>query len=233
MRWSRRSGSQEPDGTVDPSSGADAPDGDEAEAGGPDLRADGPWDVTERPRTDDDTDDTDETDGAPARIDLGALVLPAHPQVQVQLQVDETSGEAAAVLLVAEDGAMELRVFAAPRHEDIWTDVRTQMAAEAKRLGGDSREVEGPFGTVLQMVVPVTTPEGEHAAQQSAVLGIAGPRWLLRASMYGRPAREWRPDGLLESLLKEVVVDRGNQPMTPGEGLTLRLPAGAQRVESP
>ena len=62
---------------------------------------------------------------------------------------------------------------------------------------------------------------------------IAGPRWLLRASMYGRPAREWRPDGLLESMLKEVVVDRGSQPMTPGEALPLRLPAGAQRVQTP
>jgi hypothetical protein len=49
--------------------------------------------------------------------------------------------------------------------------------------------------------------------------------------MYGRPAREWRPDGLLETLLRGVVVDRGGQPMTPGQSLPLRLPAGAQRVE--
>ena len=150
----------------------------------------------------------------------------------MQLQVDESSGDVAAVLLVAEDGAMELRAFAAPRNEEIWTDVRTQLAAEAKRRGGDAREVEGPYGTALQMVVPVVTPEGEQASQQSAVLGIAGPRWLLRASMYGRPAREWRPDGLLETLLRGVVVDRGGQPMTPGQSLPLRLPAGAQRVET-
>ena len=153
--------------------------------------------------------------------------------MQVQLQVDEATGEVAAVLLMTEDGAMELRAFAAPRNEDIWDDVRGQMAAEAKRRGGDSREVQGPYGTALQVVVPVVTPEGEQASQQSAVLGIAGPRWLLRASMYGRPAREWRPDGPLESLLKRVVVDRGGQPMTPGQALPLRLPAGAQRLQAP
>ena len=220
MRWSRRSatdGGESIDPTADPTGDAAQAD-DERQ----DVRAGGPWDVSERPVEEDDQ----------PRIDLGALSLPGHPQVQVQLQVDEASGDVAAVLVVAEDGAMELRAFAAPRKEEIWTDVRTQLAAEAKRRGGDSREVEGPYGTALQMVVPVVTPEGEQASQQSAVLGIAGPRWLLRASMYGRPAREWRPDGLLETLLRGVVVDRGGQPMTPGQSLPLRLPAGAQRVET-
>jgi hypothetical protein len=231
MRWSRRSATQGAGPGDEPGTG---PDGGAPLAGGEethedtrDLRANGPWDVSERPPVED-----EDEDGQP-RLDLGALSVPAHPQVQVQLQVDEASGEVAAVLLATEDGAMELRAFAAPRNEDIWDDVRTQMAAEAKRRGGDSREVEGPYGAALQMVVPVVTPEGEQGAQQSAVLGISGPRWLLRASMYGRPAREWRPDGLLESLLREVVVDRGSQPMTPGEGLALRLPAGAQRIETP
>jgi hypothetical protein len=228
MRWSRRSATDAAGEAADPAAGAaggtdaggpDAATGDDQT---PDLRADGPWDVSERPPADEDQ-----------RIDLGALSVPADPQIQVQLQVDEASGEVAAVLLVTEDGAMELRAYAAPRNEDIWDDVRTQLAAEAKRRGGDSREVEGPYGTALQMVVPVVTAEGEKAAQQSAVIGIAGPRWLLRASMYGRPAREWRGDGLLESLLKGVVVDRGGQPMTPGQALPLRLPAGAQRMETP
>ena len=228
MRWSRRSATQAAEGggsATDPAAGGPpVTDGDASAEETGDPRAGGPWDVTERPR--------DEDDPQP-RIDLGALSLPGHADVQVQLQVDEASGEVAAALLVTEDGAMELRAFAAPRNEDIWVDVRAQLTAEAKRRGGDTREVEGPYGTVLQMVVPVVTPEGEQAAQQSAVLGIAGPRWLLRASMYGRPAREWRPSGLLESLLRDVVVDRGSQPMTPGQALPLRLPAGAQRVEAP
>jgi hypothetical protein len=225
MRWSRRSR------TGAATESADAPAGGPEEVPGsddaPDVRADGPWDASEYSGTTGD-DEEDEQ-----RIDLGSLSVPAQPDVQVQLQVDEASGEVAAVLLMTDDGAMELRAFAAPRNEDIWDEVRGQMAAEAKRRGGDSREVQGPYGTALQVVVPVVTPDGEQASQQSAVLGIAGPRWLLRASMYGRPAREWRPDGTLESLLKQVVVDRGGQPMTPGEALPLRLPAGAQRVQAP
>ena len=227
MRFSRKAGGNAAEETVD-QTGDQAGDatGDQTGDAGterPDPRAGGPWDASERPASEEEQ----------GRIDLGSITIPGHPQVQIQLQVDEASGEVAAVLLVAEDGAMELRAFAAPRNEDIWDDVRTQMAVEAKRRGGDSREVEGPYGTALQVVVPVVSPEGEQVAQQSAVLGIAGPRWLLRASMYGRPAREWRPDGLIESLLREVVVDRGGQPMTPGQALPLRLPAGAQRVQAP
>ncbi len=229
MRFSRKAGGNAAEEAVEPAgdqTGDQTADqtGD-AGAERPDPRAGGPWDASERQ-----TSEEEEQEG---RIDLGSITIPGHPEVQIQLQVDEASGEVAAVLLVAEDGAMELRAFAAPRNEDIWGDVRTQMAVEAKRRGGDSREVEGPYGTALQVVVPVVTPEGEKVAQQSAVLGIAGPRWLLRASMYGRPAREWRPDGLIESLLREVVVDRGGQPMTPGQALPLRLPAGAQRVQAP
>ena len=219
MRFSRKAGQDVPEASPDPTADEAGANTEER----PDPRAGGPWDATERA-------EDEEREGY---LDLGALAFPGHPQVQVQLQVDEASGQVAAVLVVAEDGAMELRVFAAPRNEDIWDDVRTQMAGEAKRRGGDSRDVEGPYGTALQMVVPVVTPEGEQAAQQSTVLGIAGPRWLLRASMYGRPAREWRPDGLIESLLREVVVDRGGQPMTPGQALPLRLPPQAQQVPTP
>jgi hypothetical protein len=62
------------------------------------------------------------------------------------------------------------------------------------------------------------------------VLGISGPRWLLRASMFGRPAQAYSPDALLEAALRDVVVVRGGDPHPPGEALPLTLPAEAQRV---
>jgi hypothetical protein len=65
------------------------------------------------------------------------------------------------------------------------------------------------------------------------VLGIAGPRWLLRVSTFGRPATSFQADGLLEQVLRDTVVLRGTQPMSPGEALPLVLPAGAKRVSPP
>jgi hypothetical protein len=186
-------------------------------------RAHGPWDVSEMP-----VDEDDET-----RAHLGALSIKGHPEMELRLQVDESSGQVQAVMLIAKDGAMELRAFAAPRNEDLWDDIRPKLATEATRRGGRAEEVDGPYGTALRLVVPGTTPDGQQVEQPSTVLGIAGPRWLLRVSMFGRPAREYRGDGLLETALRDVVVIRGSQPMAPGDTIPLVLPAGARRMESP
>ena len=187
-----------------------------------DPRAGGPWDASE----------VDLEEDERSRVDLGAMSIKGRPGVEVRLQADEASGEIQAVLLVADDGAMELRPFAAPRHESIWDDVRARLADEAARRGGKVAEVEGPYGTALQMVLPVVTPDGKQGQQASTVHGIAGPRWLLRVSTFGRPAVEHHEDGLLEQVLRDVVVVRGTQPMSPGEALPLVMPTGARRLQS-
>ncbi len=186
-------------------------------------RTHGPFDDSEHPVDEDD----------PTRAHLGALSLTGNPEVELRLQVDEASGEVGAVMLVGADGAMELRAFAAPRHEDLWSDIRPRLAEEAVRRGGQASEVTGPYGPALHLVVPGVTPDGQQVTQPSTVLGIAGPRWLLRVSMFGRPAVQWDPDQLLERTLRSVVVHRGSQPMAPGDQLPLVLPAGARRVEPP
>lgn len=186
-------------------------------------RVHGPWDSSELPVEEDDA----------TRADLGSLSVEGHPEVELRLQVDETSGQVGAVMLIGSDGAMELRAFAAPRREDLWEEIRPQLAAEATRRGGTVTEVEGPYGTALHLVVPGVTPDGKQVTQPSTVLGIAGPRWLLRVSMFGRPAVDYRPDELLETTLRSVVVNRGSGPMAPGDALPLTLPAGAKRVDSP
>ena len=192
----------------------------EPKAEGP--RVHGPWDLSEMP-----VDENDES-----RVHLGSISVQGHPEVELRLQVDEATNEVAALMLVGSDGAMELRAFAAPRHEDLWDSIRPQIAAEAARHGGTATEVDGPYGTALHLVVPGVTPEGESFMQPSTVLGIAGPRWVLRVSMFGRPAVEYRPDAVLETTLRSVVIDRGNAPMAPGDSLPLVLPAGARKLGS-
>lgn len=163
------------------------------------------------------------------RIDLGALVITGMPGMELRLQVDEQSNEVQAVLLVLEDSALELRAFAAPKKAGIWADVRREIAAEATRMGGTASEAEGPFGTELVLVVPVEDPEnGQIFSQTSRVIGIDGPRWLLRGTVLGRAAVEPEAAPPMEDSLRNVVVVRGSEPMAPREALGLRLPAGAQ-----
>ena len=187
-----------------------------------DPRANGPWDASEATLEEDDEN----------RVDLGSLVLRAREGIDVQLQVDEASGEVAAVILAGAEGAIELRAFAAPRHGDIWADVRRGLAAEVAQMGGTATETDGPYGPAVDVSVMVQLPDGTHAQQPSRVLGIPGPRWLLRATLFGRPAFEYDEEGDLEQALRDVVVVRGSGPVPPGDALPLVLPPTARRTDA-
>ena len=185
-------------------------------------RKDGPWDVSERPEDEAEQDE---------RADFGTLSLRPPPGAELRLQVDEASSTVVALLVATGDGAIDLRLFAAPRNEDTWPEMVDGIVAEAKQQGGTAEETDGPFGTAVRVAVPMAGPDGRTATQPSVIHGISGPRWLLRATMFGRPADAYDADGDLETALRSVVVDRGQHPMVPGELLPLQLPPGAAPVE--
>jgi hypothetical protein len=174
-----------------------------------------------------DAEELDDTDG---RVDLGALVLLPVPGTELQLQVDEASGNVSSVMFAGSEGALELRVFAAPRHGDLWSEVRPQIAADLGRRGGTATEREGRFGTELVCQMPVTLPDGKSAMQPSRVIGINGTRWLLRATLLGRPALEPEAGAELEEALNTVAVRRGDHAMPVGDPLALTLPPDARRT---
>lgn len=177
----------------------------------------GPWDADEREV---DTDDS-------RVVDLGGLIVTGRPNLELRLQTDQASGAVGAVMLVSKDGAVELRVFAASRTGGIWDDIRREIAAEASNRGGTATEADGPYGAELRLKVPVQTPEGRNATQTSRIVGIEGPRWLLRATYLGDAATTPDPEGPLESAVCDIVVVRGDVAMAPREAIPLRMPPGA------
>ena len=176
--------------------------------------------------------DAEDIDDDRERVDLGGLLLLPVEGKELQLQVDEASGEVQSVMLAGSDEALELRVFAAPRHGDLWSEVRPQIAAEVVSRGGSTTEREGRFGTELVCQVPVTTPDGKSANQPSRIIGINGSRWLLRATLLGRPAVEPDADTELLDALTTVAVRRGSHAMPVGDPLPLTLPSEARRQGS-
>jgi hypothetical protein len=173
-----------------------------------------------------DADDLADTDG---RVDLGALLLLPVPGTELQLQVDEASGSVQSVMFTGPDGALELRVFAAPRNGDLWSEVRPQIAADLGKRGGTATEREGRFGTELVCQMPITLPDGKSGLQPSRVIGINGPRWLLRATLLGRPAVEPEAGSAFEDALTTVAVRRGAHAMPVGDPLALTLPPDAHK----
>ena len=166
-------------------------------------------------------------------IDLGSLLVTPVGAVEMQLQVEEESGEVMAVVLVAEQGALELRAFAASRGGSAWDELRPRISAEMARLGGTTDEQQGSFGTELLCMVPIQTPDGQPATQPSRIVAHQGPAWLLRASLMGPVALDSELAGPFEETIRQVVVRRGREAMPPGAPLRLTLPHDAQPVVAP
>lgn len=181
----------------------------------------GPFDADDLPE-----DDVD-------RVDLGSLLIQSEPGRELRMQVEESSGDVQAVMLVGQDGALELRAFAAPRNGDLWSEVRPQIAADMTQRGGTASEEEGPFGTELHCRIQVQLPDGKTGVQPSRIIGVNGPRWLLRATLLGRPAMEPELGTEWEQVLSRVAVQRGAQPMPVGEPLPLVLPDHARKITPP
>ncbi|MBO0846691.1 MAG: DUF3710 domain-containing protein [Nocardioides sp.] len=189
---------------------------DEVEETGDAVSASGPWDSDEQP-----------DDGLP-RVDLGSLRVAPREGAELRLQVDEATGQVQSVMLAADEGALELRAFAAPRNGDLWSEVRPQIAADVAQHGGTATEREGRWGTELVCQMQVVLPDGTQAIQPSRIVGVNGARWLLRATFLGQPAVEPDTAGPWEDSLATVVVHRGGQAMPVGDALPLVLPDDAQ-----
>lgn len=209
MKFRRRSEQAEP--TVDETAATEPPEGT-AEP------RQGPFDIDEVAG-----------DGV-QRIDLGSLLLAPEPDRELRLQVDERTQAVQAVVLAGRDGALELRAFAAPRNGDLWTEIRPKLAADMARRGGTATEQEGPFGTELACQLAVQSGDGRTATQPSRIIGINGPRWMLRGTLLGRPAVDADSATSWEQTLSHVVVRRGEHAMPVGDPLPVAMPPDARRV---
>jgi Protein of unknown function (DUF3710) len=218
FRRTRRADADEaPDEALESPDGTDASDGSGGDPEASPAAVDGPWDSDEL--LDDGLD----------RVDLGSLRIAPLEGAELQLQVDEQTGEVQAAMLASPEGALELRAFAAPRNGDLWTEVRPQIAADVAQHGGTATERDGRWGVELVCQMQVTGPDGSRAIQPSRIVGINGSRWLLRATFLGQPAVEPENAGSWEDALAAIVVHRGSHAMPAGDALPLVLPPDAQR----
>jgi hypothetical protein len=210
----RRKPQGEPDAVDDGPEGdePDGPDGQPAEADA----VSGPYDSEDLPHA---------AEGE--RVDLGSLLIVPEPGRELRIQVDEASGNVQSVVIAGPDSALELRAFAAPRGGDLWSEARPQIAAEVAQSGGTATEREGPWGTELICQVG---PKG-GTTQVTRVIGINGPRWMLRCSLLGAAATSPESAGEWEDSIRRVAVHRGAHAMPVGEGLPVVMPPQARRVE--
>ncbi|MBX6767727.1 MAG: DUF3710 domain-containing protein [Actinomadura rubrobrunea] len=232
---------EEPERTVDErAEAADAETETEAPAQATPSKG-GPW-------------DSEDSYPEMQRLDFGSLLVPVAPGLGFQVnfeatQVDEQGNpldaRPVAVLVQHGQSAMQLQAFAAPKRSGIWDDVRRETAKEIQeQAGGQVQEGEGPFGPEMVAMVPAPLTEEILAEMPQEVreqipqefidqgwapqlirfLGVDGPRWFLQAVVQGAAVQDEEQWQVLEDVLRNVVVIRGEHPMPPRELLELRVP---------
>ena len=189
--------------------------------GEPPVPEHGPWDQAYAP------DDVQ-------RLDLGSLLIPAIEGVEVRVQANP-DGAVEQIVLVDGESALQLGVFAAPRSEGIWDEVREEIAQAMSADGVTAREVRGPYG--VELTARVNTPEGPADVR---FVGVDGPRWMVRALYQGAAASDPSREGALGQVLSGLVVIRDAEARPVREALPLRLPkemheqaAAAQAEQEP
>jgi hypothetical protein len=152
------------------------------------------------------------------RLDLGSLLIPAIEGVEVRVQANP-DGAVEQIVLVDGDSALQLGVFAAPRSEGIWDEVRAEIAQAMSADGVAPREARGPYG--VELTARVNTPEGPADVR---FVGVDGPRWMVRALYQGAAAADPSREGALGQVLAGLVVIRDAEARPVREALPLRLP---------
>lgn len=175
-------------------------------------RPEGPWDVEDAPEA--------------TRLDLGALQVVVHPGIEVRLELSPEQ-QVVAVTFVHGESTAQLNVFAAPRTDGIWGEVREEIAQSLNSGGGRAEETDGPLGPELRAVVPNEVPGQGVVMTPARFLGVDGPRWFLRALLTGPAATDEAAAAPLVAMVRDVVVVRGGDPMPARDPLTLTLPPEA------
>lgn len=173
----------------------------------------GPWDAADAP------DDTDRP-----RVDLGAILVPVPPELELRLDVDPQGNIGAATI---GDGrsALHLNAFAAPRRSGIWDEVRTEIAQSLTEAGAPAEEADGELGRELRSRIP--TGEAKGATTPARFVGYDGPRWFLRGLLTGPAATDPVQAKPFVDVFRDIVVVRGGEAMAPRDPLALRIPAEA------
>jgi hypothetical protein len=174
----------------------------------------GPWDEADVP-----------ADELP-RLDLGGMLVPLADPLELRVEISPEQTVVGATL-VDGNSTLQINVFAAPRTEGIWDEVRAEIAESLIAGGGSASDSEGRFGTELVARIPTEVPGRGVVQQPARFIGVDGPRWFLRGLLSGPASTDMGAANRLESAFAEVVVVRGTEAMAARDPLPLQLPREA------
>ncbi|CAB4656787.1 unannotated protein [freshwater metagenome] len=163
-------------------------------------------------------------------LDLGAVFLPNIPGLEVHLDLDPRSGKGKSVSLHLNMTIAEVQIFAAAVNDDLWATMRDAISSGLRDQKVDCTVEMGRFGTEIHAVMPTVDLDGNAHVQPVRFVGVRGSRWLVRAVISGDGALlsgQANPDAGpdIDEVISQLVINRGDEPIPPGERLALRSPS--------
>lgn len=171
--------------------------------------------------------DVSEVQGVRPYIDFGSMRIPSRENLQMRLEVEESTQRIVAVSMDFAGSSLQLQAFAAPKSEGIWHEIRTQMRDSIKTQGGETEERVGSFGPELIAKIPLLDENGLKTGHRLArFIGVDGPKWFLRGVIGGAALNDAKAAADIDDLFRSVVVVRDDVPLPPKDLLPLTIPGG-------
>lgn len=171
--------------------------------------------------------DISEIQGVRPYVDFGSIRVPSKDNLQMRLEVEESSQRIVAVSMDFQGSSLQLQAFAAPKNEGIWHEIRAQMKQSILSQGGETEERVGSFGPELIAKIPLVDEAGNKTGHRLArFIGVDGPKWFLRGVIGGAALNDARAAADIDDLFRSVVVVRQDVPLPPKDLLALTIPGG-------
>lgn len=166
------------------------------------------------------------TGGVPeGYLDLGSLYVPRIKGLQIRGNFEPDKVTLKRVLLVLGSSGITVSVAAAPKSGGSWPELADQIAKSIVGAGGKVEQVEGTYGLELSAKVATALPDGTTGLAPLRIIGVEGPRWLVRIDMQGAAVTGNKAQArALEALIDTLVVKRDDAPRIRFELLPLSLP---------
>ncbi|WEV72907.1 DUF3710 domain-containing protein [Bifidobacterium sp. ESL0790] len=172
----------------------------------------GPWDIDEE-----DAPDYDEY------LDMGSYYLPFMKEIELRVKANRASGQVLGCTISYKSSSLEIEAFAAPKTMGLWDDMREDLLASNSKAS----EHAGVFG--MEVKLPVKVKGGKSVTTR--IVGVDGPRWMLRGIFSGRAATQpSSPETkALNKFFSEIVVDRGEEPLAPRDFIPMHPPVSPEQ----
>lgn len=157
--------------------------------------------------------DFDFSDFSVGILDLGSMKIALPKGSQVQVEMGENGPKM--LHIVTKVGRITPVAFAAPRSSGQWASAAGELVQGIERDGLQTHIEEGPWGSEIV---------GKNPNGTIRIIGVEGPRWLLRMTLAAPLGMEDDLADLARDVMARTFVYRGDTPILAGNSLPVTMP---------